>query len=139
MAAQLNAQAIADKWAQRMSAAGQAYLAGVQSVTTSPMQLAAAQEAKAAANYAQAISSGRWKNALQSKTLADWQNGCKVGSANFATGATKGKQKLAAALAKLIPIYGQMKAASVAAGGGKAGWSAAYDVMKQAKDQGQTK
>lgn len=134
------AKAVSDivaKWQQRMAAAGPAYTAGVQGTTKNPMQLAAAQADKAAANYAASLASGQWANKLNSTPVSYWKSQAAAAASRLASGAAKGAAKYTQAITQLQPVWQQMKAASDGAGtdpGSKA--MAAINVLVAAGKKG---
>lgn len=73
MAKGLTAAQIAQKQVDRLGESTEAITRGIQNVTESPTEKAAANLDKAATNYAKAISSGKTKKALLRVTLAEWQ------------------------------------------------------------------
>jgi len=64
---------ISDKWNKNLKAAVPFIQAGIDGVTDSPMEKAAANLDKAQANYAAAIASGKTGNALRAVPLQDWK------------------------------------------------------------------
>jgi hypothetical protein len=109
-------QEIATKWQQRMAAAGPAYAAGVQGTNKNPMQLAAAQASKAAANYQNAVGSGQWAAKLNATPIGYWKSQAAAAQSRLGAGAQKGAAKYTAAITALQPVWQQMAAASAAAG-----------------------
>lgn len=98
----LNAQQVADKWANRLSASTQEVINGVNSVTVAPGQAAAAQAdlwlAKVTASKA------KWQNNVGKVTLAEWkQKMLEVGVPRIASGATANKPKMQAFLTQFLP------------------------------------
>ena len=65
---------ISDKWNKNLKAAVPFIQAGIDGVTESPMEKAAANLDKAQANYAAAVASGRMANALRAVNTSDWKN-----------------------------------------------------------------
>ena len=81
------------------------YVAGIQSVTESPMAKAASKAQKAAAGYADAIQSGRWQAGLASSSIEEWRAGAVAGGGSAYTA---GIQSKAAKIArKLGPALDQ--------------------------------
>ncbi len=109
-------QQIVNNWQRGMAGAGQAYAAGTGAVQSSPMAAAAAQAQKALQNYSAAISSGQWANSLNATSISYWKSQCAGAAAKLASGATKGTPKYTKAINDLIPVYAQMKQASMSAG-----------------------
>lgn len=95
----LTAQEAAEKWSRRTSAATQDMQKGVERVTQSPGQAAAAKADKYAANVQAAITSGKWKRRVGAVTLEQWRTAM----------TTKGVQRVssgvAAATSKVAEYY----------------------------------
>lgn len=138
--ARKTAAQMAANWVKGMQSpsAAQNYKDAMQSLTVNPMELAAANLDKAAANFAQAVSSGRMAAKLRAVSMSAYKQACVTGASRLASGATKGAPKQAAAAQRLQPIYDQMKQA--AAAGGTPGQKAqlAVDLLVAAKQNGQT-
>lgn len=80
------AQALA-KWKRNAGNAAEDFKAGVRAVTSSPTAKAAQAVDKYARGVQDAVSSGRFVNALNAVTLADWQAATiEKGSRNYANG-----------------------------------------------------
>jgi len=99
----------AEQATQRLIQGAQAnvgrYVAGIQSVTESPMAKAASKAQKAAAGYADAIQSGRWQAGLASSSIEEWRAGAVAGGGSAYTA---GIQSKAAKIArKLGPALDQ--------------------------------
>lgn len=71
--ARKSAATVAQKWSTNLAASTPQMTAGVQGVTTSPTQLAAAQSQAYVQGVQQAVSSGKWQQRLQNVTLGQWQ------------------------------------------------------------------
>lgn len=140
MARKTKAQRIAN-WQQGMQSpqAATNYKAAMQALTVNPMEMAAANLDKAAANFMQAVQSGRMAAKLRAVGMSAYKAACVAGASRLASGATKGLPKYTAAQDRLDPIYDQMKQASMASGGtpGQKA-AAAIDVLVAAKQNGQT-
>jgi len=65
---------ISDKWNKNLKAAVPFIQSGIDGVTESPMEKAAANLDKAQTNYAAAVSSGKMANALRSVNVGDWKS-----------------------------------------------------------------
>lgn len=74
--ARKTAQQVAQKWSQNLAASGTTMLNGINGVTTSPGQLAAAQSQAYLAGVQQSV--GKWQQKLQQMPLSQWQNAMKV-------------------------------------------------------------
>lgn len=140
MARKSKAQRVAN-WVAGMQSpsAAKNYKDSMAALTVNPMELAAANLDKAAANFSQAVSSGRMAAKLRGVSLSAYKAACATGASRLASGAAKGQPKFSAAQDRLDPIYDQMKAAAMASGGtpGQKA-AAAIDVMVAAKQNGQT-
>ncbi len=107
----LTAQQIADKWARKAGASQQDYVAGVQSVTESPMEKAVAAKTKWVAGIQKAAADGTWEAGLRKVSLTDWKNKtAKVGGARYVQGITEGKTAYQIAMAEQIPYMEQLQA-----------------------------
>jgi hypothetical protein len=97
-------QDVAAKWAQRASAAGTDYTAGINRVAVSPGQAAAA----AAPTWQAAVSSpdalAKYKRNVGLVTLEAWQNAAtQYGSARYTQGVAAKQAKYEAIMAQLLP------------------------------------
>lgn len=85
----------AEQATQRLIQGAQAnvgrYVAGIQSVTESPMAKAATKAAKAAAGYAESIQSGRWQAGLASSSIEEWRAGAIAGGGSAYTAGIQSK------------------------------------------------
>tara|TARA_R100001086_G_scaffold112467_1_gene57353 strand:- start:8001 stop:8426 length:426 start_codon:yes stop_codon:yes gene_type:complete len=90
----LNPTEIADKQANRLSAAVPDIKRGVQRVTQSPTDKAADNLEKAASNYALAISSGKTEQRLRAVSLSDWQQATVAKADRIPSGINEAKAKL---------------------------------------------
>lgn len=99
---------IAKKWAGNLSAATQAIQQGVQAVTTSPTQSAAAQSNAYLAGVQRAVSTGKWQAGLQRVTLQDWQQAMiQKGIPRIGSGATQAVPKFTAFMQQFLPYVQQ--------------------------------
>jgi hypothetical protein len=107
----LTAEQAAAKWQANLAAAGPAYIAGVNAVTTAPTQLAAAQQDKWARNVQLAAQTGRFANKLNAVTLQQWQDAARSkGASRLTSGAALAKPKMAQFLSAFLPVMQQVKA-----------------------------
>lgn len=98
-------QEIAEKWAQRTGAAGQAYKDGISRVTENPMQKAAANQAGYLQGIQDAVSSGKWQAGLGRVSLQQWKEAAgNVGASRLSSGATAAKPKMVAFLTQFLPV-----------------------------------
>ena len=100
MAGPLNPAATLAKWKSRASNAAAALTAGVNSVTVSPTQKAAAAVGKYAAGVQAAVQSGAFVNGLQSVSLEEWkQSMTGKGVQNYSNGINNISPKAAKSMA----------------------------------------
>lgn len=99
-----NATDVANKWANNLASSTTSMQQGVQAVTTAPTQLAAQAQTAYLAGVQKAVSSGKWANALQRVSLADWQQAMiQKGIPRVASGATAAKGKFANFMQQFLP------------------------------------
>lgn len=104
----LTAAQVTDKWLASMSRASDNYKAGVQSVSESPTQKAAAAADRYVAGVARAVETGKFQNSLQRITLPQWQQAAIVkGAPRLGPGASASKEKMQSAMTKLLPYIAQ--------------------------------
>lgn len=99
---------VAKKWAQNTGGATQAYIAGVQGVTTSPTAKAAANLGKYVQKTQDAVNSGKMARRLNSVSLGDWQQASTGrGAQKLAAGAQAAQPKMEAFMGQWLPfVYG---------------------------------
>jgi hypothetical protein len=98
------AQQVAEKWAQRTSAAAQDYAHGVANTDKDPTALAIAAGPRYLQNVQAAFNSGKWANGLRRVGKQGWQAAVAAkGATNFSTG-------VQAAQAKVTDAFGQLLA-----------------------------
>lgn len=99
-----SADRVAQKWAQNLTNSVQSIKDGVQSVTTSPMEAAAAQAQQYAAGVQAAINSGKWQAGLRRVSLGQWQQAVlNKGLPRIADGANQAKSKVQNVMQQLLP------------------------------------
>lgn len=99
-----SADQVAQKWAQNLTNSVQSIKNGVQAVTTSPMEAAAAQAQQYAQGVQQAINSGKWQAGLRRVSLGQWQQAVlSKGLSRIADGASQAKGKVQAVMQQLLP------------------------------------
>lgn len=104
----LTPQEVAEKWAQRASAASADYQRGVEQTDKDPTALAAANGARYISGVQEAYSSGRWARRLQQVGKAGWQQAVlSKGVQNFATGVAASKDKYATAIGPVLAAVKQ--------------------------------
>lgn len=69
----LTADKISDKWGRRMKGAITDIQAGIDSVTESPTEKAAAKQEKMLTNLTEAVNNGKWADGLRKVSLSDWK------------------------------------------------------------------
>ena len=95
----------ADKWNRNLKNSSEEIRLGVEAVTTSPMEQAAAKEQKYLQGVQDAVSSGKWKRGLLSVSLAEWKRlMIAKGLPRLSVGADEAKPKVAAFYEKLFPF-----------------------------------
>lgn len=101
--AMLDAQAVADKWAQRAGAATQDYQRGIETTDKDPTALAAAAGGRYIAAVQAAYNSGKWARRLQQVGKAGWQSASVAkGVPNYATGVQQSRDKYATAIGPVL-------------------------------------
>ena len=69
----LTADKISDKWGRRMKGAVTDIQAGIDGVTESPTEKAAAKQEKMLTNLTEAVNNGKWADGLRKVSLSDWK------------------------------------------------------------------
>lgn len=132
----------AQKWANKLGASSDDYIAGVQAVTQAPSQAAINKQATMRARILAAIDNGSWAKALQNVTLQQWQNqAVNVGASRLVAGAQKGQPKMTRYFQAAASTYQQIRDTVRAMPNGTdaertARWQKARDMMKQLKGAG---
>lgn len=107
----LSAAEIAEKWQRRASAASSDYQKGVERVSESPTEKAAAKKEKFKANLMKAIDDGKWEKGLKAVSLADWKSSVAAkGVPNYATGIRASEGKMEKFMTELIPFQESLQA-----------------------------
>lgn len=100
-----DAAAIAEKWSQRMQSAGQAYAQGIDRVSESPTQKAAANVQGYLQGVQDAVNSGKFVAGLNRVSLQDWKNAAKTnGAQRLGSGAALARPKVQAFLQQFLPV-----------------------------------
>ena len=98
-------QDVAKKWADRTKNSGQAYKDGVNSVTDSPMEKAAAKADKYRQAVIEAVDNGDYQRGLRSVSLADWKaQTAELGARRLVDGAAAAQGKMANFLGEFLPF-----------------------------------
>lgn len=104
------AQAVADKWKARTSAAQQDYLDGVANTDKDPTALAIQAGPRYLANVQQAFQNGSWANGLRRAGKQGWQKAVQdKGGQNFANGVNAAGEKVASAFAPLLAFEANLQ------------------------------
>ena len=100
----------ADKWAKNYTNSGADFEAGIRALTESPMEKAIAQKEAMVAAWQEAISSGKWENALRSINFNDWkEKTIRLGKQRMAEGAREGKVNFQKFMEFWLPVVAQLK------------------------------
>lgn len=93
------------RWQKNTADSGESYKNGVQSVTESPTEKAAAKKEKYERGVREAVSSGRWERGLQKVTLQQWKEAAaNKGARRLADGVKEGAGKMQRHLAEFTPF-----------------------------------
>ena len=87
----LTAEEATARLVQGAQAAVGRYVEGIRKTDVNPMERAATKAAKAAAGYADSISSGRWARGLMSATKEEWVAGATAGGGSAYTSGIQAK------------------------------------------------
>lgn len=99
-----NPAEVAKRWRERMAASGAKITSGVNAVTESPMEKAAAAESKWQQGVMDAAANGRYRNGLRSVSLQQWKDKMnRLGVPRIAQGAQEAEPKVAAFMQKFLP------------------------------------
>lgn len=74
MAIKVNAQQMAEKWAERTKMATEQVRQGVANVSVNPMTKAIAKKDKLKANWLKAVDSGKWERKMKKISLEQWKS-----------------------------------------------------------------
>lgn len=97
------AEQIAQKWANAMAASTQKFTAGVEAVSTNPMEKAAARADQYLAGVQEAVASGRYSAGLRRVSLSDWKQAMiKKGAPRLGSGAQAAIPKFRAFMTRLM-------------------------------------
>lgn len=104
MPRRLSAAAVAQKWMQRTSAAGDAMKAGVMGVTESPTAKAADAKDRWVAGIQAAAADGRYEDGLRAVSLSDWQRSMtEKGVQNMQNGVRLATDKMQKFMQEFLP------------------------------------
>jgi hypothetical protein len=104
-------QKIAKKWSQNLQAATEQMLDGVNSLTVSPTQQAAAKKDVMKARLLAAIDNGKWEKNLRAVSLDQFQQAYRTKAIpRIQQGAVEGESKEADFLTQFLPFAAQVSA-----------------------------
>lgn len=104
MARSITVAQVADRWAQRGANSGDTVKAGVNAVTESPMEKAAAAKQRYLDGVNRAVQSGKYEERLRAVSLADWRKAMiDKGIPNMRTGYEAGKEKFRRFMEAFLP------------------------------------
>jgi len=102
--AKLTATEFQEKHARRLKGAVEDVRRGIDRVTESPTDKAAAKQDKMLANLTASVQSGKWANGLKRVTLEDWKRKARdIGVNRIAAGIDGAKEKVVAFAEQLLP------------------------------------
>jgi hypothetical protein len=96
-------------WAAGVAGAQTKYTQGIQNTTKDQAGLAVAAQAKALANYAQALQSGEWARRLQARGTSYWRSQSLALASRYGSSGTTGKANYQAAASQLYPFEQQLQ------------------------------
>jgi hypothetical protein len=109
--ARVTPEEAADYQIQGIGAATEKMRKGIERVTKSPMEAAAAKKDKMLQRLTQSVQDGTWERGLRSVTLEQWKTAMiDKGLSRVATGAQAAKPKLVAFFSKFLPYVDSAKA-----------------------------
>jgi len=104
-------QQASEKWRDRLKASTVEIQRGVEAVTVSPMEQAAANEAKYLNGVQEAVSSGKWRRGLLGVSLAEWKTAMLTkGLQRLGLGADAAQPKVQAFYEELFPFQDRVVA-----------------------------
>jgi hypothetical protein len=102
--ARVTPEQFADKWNRRIKGAVPDITAGIQRVTSSPGEAAAAKADKMLARVTEAVTSGKWAERVRSVTVEDWRRAAlNKGIPRIAAGADGAVDKMREFASQLLP------------------------------------
>lgn len=102
----------AAKWSRNLKAAKPSIVAGVNAVTSSPMEKAAQKQDQYVAGVQAAAESGKWAAGLRSKTLGDWKQAVLgKGMQRLESGVTAAEPKMLQFQSEFLPFVAQVQQA----------------------------
>lgn len=105
-----NPRQVAEKWAKNLSMSTDSIKQGVQAVTVSPMEKAAARQDAYVNGVQRAAASGKWQRGLRRKNLGDWQTAMTgKGLQRISGGATAAIPAMDGFMSQWLPYEDQLK------------------------------
>jgi len=109
--AKLTATEFQEKHSRRLKAAVEDVRRGIDRVTVSPTEKAAAKQDKMLSNLTQAVQSGKWAAGLKRVSLEDWKRKARdIGVNRIAAGIDGARDKVIAFAEELLPHIDRQKA-----------------------------
>ncbi len=100
-----SAQVVAERWRTNLSRSGEKIKAGIEAVSESPMDKAAAASEKYVQGVQDAVASGRYQAGLRSVSLAEWKDAAiNKGIARISSGATAALPKVQQFMSEFLPF-----------------------------------
>ena len=113
----VNADQATTNWVNAMGTASTRMKAGVEAVTVSPTEQAAAAQDRYLMGVQRAVASGKWARGLRRVSLQDWKTAMiSKGVDRVATGAMQARDKMRKFLGEWLPYVQQVKASLPARG-----------------------
>ncbi len=110
--ARLTATEFQEKHARRLKASVEDVRKGIDKVTESPTEKAAAKQDKMLTNLTAAVQGGKWAQGLKRVTLDEWKKKARdIGVNRIAAGIDAAKDKVTAFADQLLPYIDRQKAA----------------------------
>jgi len=104
-----NPQQIAAKWARNLGNSTQDIAAGIDAVTVSPTQQAAARQNEMLQKLTASVQNGKWAAGLSRVSLAEWKDAAKnKGVQRIAQGAQTAQPKMARFMTDWLPVADQI-------------------------------
>lgn len=102
----------AAKWSRNLKAAKPSIIAGVNAVTSSPMEKAAQKADQYVAGVQAAAESGKWQAGLRSRSLGDWKTSMTgKGMQRLESGVQAAEPKVLAFQSEFLPFVAQVQQA----------------------------
>lgn len=106
-----DARQIAELWVQKMAQSADKYKSGVNGVTTSPMEAAAAAKDRYLAGIQAAAAEGRWEAGLRRTSLSAWKaKTASKGAERLASGARDAKEDMIRFQTEWLPVSERISA-----------------------------